>query len=157
MGSADILEGETTVAETNMERATSEETVQGREKVSLGPRRTEEKEPTALEVLACLSKNIGKLSNRPDSRTGQKLPKWTDKQDPERFFTLFELVMDNYDISSQDWLKQLANSTGQSPDSVWAELPSADRKVYRQVKKRLLTQLGLGSSERCRHWWGTSP
>ena len=42
-----------------------------------------EGEQSTLQVLAILTKCIEKMSSKPDTRSGQELPKWTDAQDPE--------------------------------------------------------------------------
>ena len=79
-----------------------------------------EGEPSTRQVLATLTKCIEKMSSKPDTRIGQDLPKWTDAQDQERFFALFEFVMEDYDIPTLDWIKQLKPTIQGRAQTEWA-------------------------------------
>ena len=59
------------------------------------------------QMMTMLSRCMQKRTTNAAVKVNLNLPKWTDEQDPERFFTLFESVMEDHDIPEDRWLKHL--------------------------------------------------
>ena len=137
-----------------MSRARSNDTVIP---VDVGETTTGDGDWDSRQMMTMLTRCMQKLTTNAAVKVNLNLPKWTDEQDPEQFFTLFESVMEDHDIPEDQWLKHLKPTLQGAAQTEWTEMHREDRKRYSKVKRRLLRRLGLSSSERRRRWWDLSP
>ena len=125
--------------------------------VDVGETTTGDGDWDSRQMMTMLTHCMQKLTTNAAVKVNLNLPKWTDEQDPERFFTLFESVMEDHNIPDDQWLKHLKPTLQGAAQTEWTEMHREDRKRYSKVKRRLLRRLGLSSSERRRRWWDLSP
>ena len=62
------------------------------------------------QMMTMLTRCMQKLTTNAAVKVNLNLPKWTDEQDPERFFTLVESIMEDHDIPADQWLKYLKST-----------------------------------------------
>ena len=117
-----------------MSRARSNDTVIP---VDVGETTTGDGDWDSRQMMTMLTRCMQKLTTNTAVKVNLNLPKWTDEQDPEQFFTLFESVMDGRPRHTRGPVIQAleADPAGSSADGVDGDAYGREEEILQSEEK----------------------
>lgn len=80
-----------------------------------------------------------------------RIAKWEEGQCPEKFFALFESVMDDYRIDESQWMKYMKPSLTGRLRTEWEAMLRRDKRNYDKFQQ-LIARVGASEAERRNQW-----
>ena len=108
-------------------------------------------------MTALLASMSHSSSSAGSSRASQiKIPKWTDEEIPNEYFTKFEKALKHNGVEKNSWGQLLPVYLAGRAQAALAQVDADDLADYESVKETLLDSLGDTPASADRKWWSLS-